>query len=46
MDKNGKGYCDKNNYGSNLKPDCYGKFADYMADVAKHFESLGYGINI
>ena len=42
--KNGKGYCDKDNYGSNLKPDCYGKFADYMADVAKHFESLGYGI--
>ena len=42
--KNGKGYCDKDNYGSNLKPDCYGKFADYMADVAKHFESLGYDI--
>lgn len=42
--KNGRGYCDKDNYGSNLRPDCYGKFADYMADVAKHLESLGYKI--
>ena len=42
--KNGKGYMDFKSCASNLKPDCYGKFADYMADVAKHFESQGYNI--
>lgn len=42
--KNGKGWGAKENYGANLKPDCYGKFADYMATVAKHFTELGYNV--
>lgn len=42
--RNGKGYADKGETRSNLKPDCYQKFADYMADVAKHFQDLGYNI--
>lgn len=35
--KNGKGYSDS--YDANLKPDCYGKFADYLATVAAHFQN-------
>lgn len=42
--KNGKGYMEFKSFASNLKPDCYGKFADYMADVAKHFVSEGFNI--
>lgn len=43
--KNGCGYADDNTCVSNLKPDCYGKFADYLADVAKHFQEQGYNIS-
>ena len=42
--KNGKGYMNFDSFATNLKPDCYGKFADYMVTVAKHFESEGYNI--
>ncbi|MBR7105396.1 MAG: hypothetical protein IKC88_00265, partial [Opitutales bacterium] len=33
--RNGQGYGEKNDDRANIKPDCYGKFADYMATVAK-----------
>ena len=42
---NGKGYADKNASSVNLKPDCFGKFADHLADVAKHFQDEGYNID-
>ncbi len=42
--KNGKGYADKGKFSANLKEDCYGKFADYLADAAKHFQDEGYNI--
>ena len=42
--RNGKGYGQPGDPKANIKPDCYGKFADYMADVAKHFQDGGYNI--
>ena len=42
---NGEGYGQKNNNRANLKPDCYGKFADYMATVAKKFGEMGYKVD-
>ena len=42
--KNGKGYSQNGGY-ANLKDECYGAFADYMADVAAHFISEGYNIS-
>ncbi|MFR6032021.1 MAG: glycoside hydrolase [Bacilli bacterium] len=33
--RNGQGYGEKGDNSANLKQDCYRKFADYMADVAK-----------
>ena len=42
--RNGKGYGQPGDPKANIKPDCYGKFADYMADVAKHFQNGGYNI--
>jgi len=43
MTRNGKGYAAPD-MKANLKPDCYGKFADFLADVAKHFQDEGYNI--
>lgn len=42
--KNGKGY----NTGttSNLKEDCYGKFADFLTTVTKHFQDEGYNVSM
>ncbi|MCH5223268.1 MAG: beta-glycosidase [Muribaculaceae bacterium] len=40
---NGQGRSDNGGY-ANLKEDCYDDFAEYMADVAQHFTSLGYPI--
>jgi len=42
--KNGKGYSESGG-SANLKDDCYGQFADYMAEVAKHFVEEGYNIS-
>ena len=42
--KNGKGYTGNSLYISNLREDCYDDFAEYMADVAKHFIDEGYNI--
>ena len=43
--RNGKGYAENTkDFSSNLKPDCYGKFADFLADVAKHFQDGGFNI--
>jgi len=42
--RNGQGYGEKNDPAANLRPECYGKFADYLADVAKHFQEQGYRI--
>lgn len=42
--KNGKGFSESGAY-SNLKDDCYGLYADYMAEVAKHFVDAGYNIS-
>lgn len=39
--RNGQGYGEKNDNRANLKPDCYGKFADYMATVAQKFGEMG-----
>lgn len=39
--RNGQGYGEKNDPAANLRPECYGKFADYLADVAKHFQERG-----
>lgn len=41
--KNGKGYSESGAY-SNLKDDCYALYADYMAEVAKHYLSSGYNV--
>ena len=40
---NGKGYSDRGAY-SNLKPENYGKFADYLATVAQYFQQKGYNV--
>ena len=42
--KNGQGRSDEGAY-SNLKDDCYGLYADYMAQVAEHFIAEGYNIS-
>ena len=42
--KNGKGYKSVADFKSNLREDCYDDFAEYMADVAKHFVDEGYNI--
>ena len=42
--RNGKGYGQPNDPKANIKPDYYGKFADYMTDVAKYFQDGGYNI--
>ncbi|MDE6533454.1 MAG: beta-glycosidase [Muribaculaceae bacterium] len=42
--KNGKGYSESGAY-ANLKDECYGQFADYMAEVALHFTEAGYNIS-
>ena len=43
--RNGKGYAENTkDFSSNLKPDCYGKFADFLADVARHFQDEGFNI--
>lgn len=34
-----------NNGHTNLKDDCYGEFAEYMATVAEHFEGEGYNVS-
>lgn len=41
--RNGLGYSAMGGV-SNLKEDCYDDFAQYMADVAEHYVSLGYPI--
>lgn len=41
---NGQGRSDRGN-SSNLMPNCYGKYADYLADVARHFTDAGYDIS-
>ena len=43
--RNGQGYGKPNDNKANIKPDCYGKFADYMADVAKKFGEWGYKVD-
>lgn len=43
--KNGKGYNSPDTWhNSNLKDDCYDAFAEYLANVAQHFESEGYNV--
>lgn len=42
--KNGKGYSDSK-ANSNLKDDCYDKFADFLATTALHFKEQGYSIS-
>lgn len=42
--KNGKGYSDSK-ANSNLKDDCYDKFADFLATTALHFREHGYPIS-
>ena len=44
MTKNGLGFCDNGASSSNLRDDKYRDFADYLADVAKHFSDGGYNI--
>jgi len=44
MTRNGKGY-GPGDFAANIKPECYGKFADFLADVAKHFQDEGYDIS-
>ena len=41
--KNGKGYSDNGPW-ANLKDDCYDDFAEYMANVADHFNNDGYKV--
>lgn len=41
---NGKGYAARGNPAANLNPEAFGKFANYMADAAKHFIEEGYNI--
>lgn len=40
---NGKGYSEQGG-SANLREDCYGNFADYMAEVAAHYTGEGYDI--
>ncbi len=42
--KNGKGFS-KSGSSSNLKDDCYGEYAAYLAEVASHFNAEGYNIS-
>lgn len=42
--RNGQGYGEKRDPAANLRPECYGRFADYLADVAQHFQGQGYRI--
>jgi O-glycosyl hydrolase len=42
--RNGQGRSDSGAY-SNLKDDSYGAFAQYMAEVARHFSESGYNIS-
>ncbi len=44
MTLNGKGYGKKGVFTCNLKPECFGAFADFLADVAKHFVDEGFNI--
>ena len=41
---NGRGYA-SNTYSANIKPDCYDKFADYLAEVATHFMGEGFHVS-
>ena len=41
---NGQARNDRGN-NSNLMPRCYGQFADYLADVTRHFTDEGYNIS-
>lgn len=41
--KNGKGYSESGAH-ANLKDDCYDDFAEYMANVADHFNGEGYKV--
>ncbi len=43
--RNGQGYGVPNDHSANIKPDCYGKYADYMADVAKKFGEMGFNVD-
>lgn len=45
MTQNSKGYKDAADFKSNLRPDMYDDFAEYMATVAKHFVDEGYNID-
>lgn len=42
--KNGQGRSDSGSH-ANLKNDCYDDFARYMADVAAHFNAVGYNVS-
>jgi len=42
--RNGQGYGEKNDPAANIRPDCYGKFADYLAEVTKRFRDEGYNV--
>ncbi len=44
--KNGKACADNGVSGSNLKDDCYGKFADFLTTTASHFIDEGYNITL
>ncbi len=44
--KNGKAYANNGVSGSNLKNDCYGKFADFLTTAASHFIDEGYNITL
>ena len=45
MTQNSKGYKDAADFKSNLRPDMYDDFAEYMATVAKHFVDEGYNVD-
>lgn len=42
--KNGKACADKGVEGSNLREDCYERYADYLTRIAQHFITHGYNI--
>ncbi len=44
MTLNGKGYGKKDVFNCNLKPECFNAFADFLADVAKHFVDEGFNV--
>lgn len=44
--KNGKACADSGVSGSNLKDDCYDKFADFLTTTASHFINEGYNITL